>query len=247
LVKLDGQHNSNASATDPANVPSLYSYLTSLHALKYRANLQKGETLLVLGASGGVGSTAIQIGKNLGATIIAAASTEEKCETCKRLGADYTINYDKENLKLRVREITKQKNGVNVVFDPVGDRYCDPAVRSLAWHGRYVVIGFAAGTIPRVAVNLLLLKEASILGSALRESGMHDPTGSKREREELLQMFHDGKIVPFVSTVLPLEKAADALTLFQDRKVRGKVVLVTRAYEEKYGRPWKGIVRRGKL
>ena len=224
-----------ARDSDPVYAPSLYSYVTSLHALKYRAKLDEGETLLVLGASGGVGSTAVQIGKVLGATVIAAASSKDKLETCKKLGADHLINYEEENLKLRVREIT-EGDGVNVVFDPVGDKFTESAIRALSWRGRLITLGFAAGEIPRVPINLLLLKEASILGAALRESNINDPFGSLQERDELVELHRQGLLHPLVSTVIRMENAAEAFELIQKRKARGKIVLVTEAYEQKYGK-----------
>ena len=219
---------------DPIYAPSPYSYVTSLHALKYRAKLKAGETLLVLGASGGVGSTAIQIGKILGATVIACASTEAKLSVCKNLGADHLINYDSENLKLKVRELTNGK-GADVVYDPVGDKYCEPAVRALAFRGRLIVIGFAAGEIPRIPINLLLLKEASILGSALAESQRVYPEQTQAERQEVLDMFRDGKYKPLVTNVLPFKSAIEGFDMFQNRKVTGKLMFVTPKYEEEYG------------
>mmetsp|Transcript_7955 Transcript_7955/g.9104 ORF Transcript_7955/g.9104 Transcript_7955/m.9104 type:complete len:340 (-) Transcript_7955:17-1036(-) len=227
VIKLDPD-------SDPVYAPSLYSYVTSLHALKYRAKLQQGETLLVLGASGGIGSTAIQIGKILGATVIAAASNEEKLKTCEKLGADYLINYEKENLKLRVREITNN-DGANVVFDPVGDRFTEPAIRALSWRGRLVTLGFAAGEIPKIPINLLLLKEASIVGAALREANMNDPFGSLRERDELVELHSKGLIHPLVSKIFRMQDAPEAFELIQKRRAHGKIVLITEAYEKKYG------------
>ena len=151
---------------DPVDAPSRYSYCTSLHALQGRAKLQRGETLLVLGASGGVGSTAVELGKMMGAKVIAAASSDEKLAACRALGADLTINYEAEDLKHRLREMTDGR-GVDVVYDPVGDRFAEPAARSLAWRGRYLVVGFAAGAIPKIALNLILFKEAMLMGSNL--------------------------------------------------------------------------------
>ena len=219
---------------DPIYAPSPYSYITSLHALKTRARLSKGETLLVLGASGGVGSTAIQIGKILGATVIACASTKDKLDVCKKLGADYVINYETENLKLRVRELT-DGIGANVVYDPVGDKYCEPAVRALAFRGRLIVIGFAAGQIPRIPINLLLLKEASIIGSALAESQRLAPEQALAERHELMQLHNKGLIKPLVSTVLPFHDAIKGFEMFQNRKVVGKLMFVTPKYEVEFG------------
>eukprot|EP00747_Dinoflagellata_sp_TGD_P209076 gnl/TRDRNA2_/TRDRNA2_82504_c0_seq3.p1 gnl/TRDRNA2_/TRDRNA2_82504_c0~~gnl/TRDRNA2_/TRDRNA2_82504_c0_seq3.p1 ORF type:complete len:324 (+),score=46.49 gnl/TRDRNA2_/TRDRNA2_82504_c0_seq3:53-1024(+) len=191
---------------DPARVPSLYGYATSIHALQDRANLRSGETLLVLGASGGVGCTAVEYGKLLGATVIAAASTAAKLQTCREVGADHLINYESEDLKARVREITRGR-GVDVVFDPVGDRFTEPAVRALAWRGRYIVVGFAGGDIPKVATNLLLLKEASLFGSALREAANMNPRAARMERDEIVTLFTAGRLNPLVTSVVDLEKA----------------------------------------
>jgi NADPH2:quinone reductase len=170
------------ASIDPVDVPSPYSYVTCIHALKERASIQAGETLLVLGAAGGVGTAAIEIGKLMGATVIAAASSKEKLALCKRIGADHLINYEEEDLKTKVREITNGV-GVDVVCDPVGGRFAEPAVRALAWRGRFITLGYAAGPIPNVALNLLLLKEAQIIGSMLAEYTKHEPESFVRPGE----------------------------------------------------------------
>lgn len=186
-----------------------------------------------MSASGGVGCAAIEIGKLLGAKVIAAASTEEKLRTCSSVGADLTINYSTENLKVRVRELTEGK-GVNVVFDPVGDKYCEPAVRALAWRGRYVVVGFAAGEIPKIPANLFLLKEATLIGSAMREHQINDPTGFRKDREVLAKLFREGKLNPLVTQLYPFKDAPLAFKAFNDRRVQGKIALVTERYKEDY-------------
>ena len=150
------------------------------------------------------------------------------------MGADYVINYETENLKLRVRELTDGV-GADVVYDPVGDKYCEPAVRALAFRGRLIVIGFAAGKIPRIPINLLLLKEASIIGSALAESQRLAPEQALNERQELIQLHNKGLIKPLVSTVLPFREAVKGFEMFQNREVIGKLVFVTPKYEEEFG------------
>jgi NADPH2:quinone reductase len=183
---------------DPLDVPSPYSYSTCIHALGERAELQAGETLLVLGASGGVGTAAIEIGKLMGATVIAAASSAEKLAVCASLGADHVIDYEREDLKARVRELTGGR-GVDVVCDPVGGRFAEPAVRALAWRGRFVTVGYAAGTIPRVALNLLLLKEAKVVGSMLAEFMKQEPREFGRaggEREAFEEMVEQRQLRP---------------------------------------------------
>lgn len=149
-------------------------YFTSYYALKQRANLQPGETLLVLGAAGGVGTSAIELGKHMGARVIAAASTDEKLELCKKLGADEVINYSTTSLKDAIKELTGGK-GVDVVYDPVGGDYAEPAIRGMAWNGRYLVIGFASGPIPKIALNLTLLKGCSLVGVFWGRFTMEEP------------------------------------------------------------------------
>jgi NADPH2:quinone reductase len=199
-------------------------YATSHHALKDRARLQPGETLLVLGAAGGVGLTAVELGKVMGARVIAAASSPEKLELCRKYGADELINYSTENLKDRVKELTGGK-GVDVVYDPVGGAYAEPAVRSLAWLGRYLVVGFAAGDIPKIPINLLLLKSSAMLGVFWGTYARNHPDHNSRNMAELFDWYRQGKLHPHVSGTWPLEQAAEALQHVVDRKVLGKVVL----------------------
>ena len=221
---------------DPCLFPSPYGYYTGMHALEDRVQIKKGETLLILGASGGVGVAAIELGKLYGVTVIAAASSDEKLQTCKKLGADYLINYEKENLKTRCREITNGK-GVDVVYDPVGDKYAEPAVRALAWKGRYVTIGYAGGDIPKIALNLLLLKEASILGSMAAEYIKHEEDTALELRRKFEALVHKGDVFsePKPISVYKVTEAAKALNLFNQRQVQGKVMLVMPIYEEEYG------------
>jgi NADPH:quinone reductase len=200
-------------------------YGTSHHALKDRAQLKPGETLLVLGAAGGVGLAAVEIGKVMGARVIAAASSNEKLEICKEHGADEVINYTSEDLKERLKQLTGGK-GVDVAFDPVGGDYSEPVLRSMAWGGRFLVIGFAAGDIPRIPLNLPLLKVYSIVGVFWGSFMERDPKHGQENIHELLTWFADGKLKPHVSATYPLEHVADALNDLLNRKVTGKAVLV---------------------
>lgn len=200
-------------------------YGTSYYALRDRGQLKAGETLLILGASGGVGMAAIELGKMMGARVIACASTPEKLDTCKRAGADDTINYEQENLRDAIKRLTNDK-GVDVVYDAVGDKFADPAVRSLAWGGRYLVVGFAAGEIPKVALNLPLLKGSAIVGVWWGGFNKNEPDKARKLSEELLQMVASGRIKPYISATYPLEKTGEALRDLMTRKVQGKIVVV---------------------
>ncbi len=200
-------------------------YGTSHYALKDRAQLKPGETLLVLGAAGGVGLAAVEIGKVMGARVIAAASSDEKLEVCKQHGADEGINYTTEDLRERVKELT-QGNGVDVVYDPVGGNYSEAALRGMAWGGRFLVIGFTAGEIPRIPLNLTLLKGCSIVGVFWGSFTARDPKRNQEHLQELLTWFVTGKIKPLISATYPLSRAADALNDMMNRKVKGKVVLL---------------------
>ncbi len=201
-------------------------YGTSYHALKDRARLQPGETLLVLGAAGGVGLAAIEIAKVMGARVIAAASTDEKLAVCREHGADEVINYSTEDLKERLKALTKG-NGVDVVYDPVGGNYSEIALRNTAWEGRYLVVGFAAGDIPRIPLNLTLLKGCSIVGVFWGAFVARSPQRNQQNLQELMTWFQQGKIQPLVSATYSLKDAAHALNDMMQRKVTGKVVLLT--------------------
>ncbi len=200
-------------------------YATSYHALKDRAQLKAGETLLVLGAAGGVGLTAIELGKIMGARVIACASSEEKLALCKEYGADALINYSATDLRERVKELTKGQ-GVDVVYDPVGGAYAEPAVRSLAFQGRYLVIGFASGEIPKIGLNLLLLKSASIVGVFWGAYAQAAPARVAANFAELLDWYTHGRLRPHVCAQYPLERFHEALEVVMNRKAQGKVVLV---------------------
>ena len=199
-------------------------YSTSFHALK-RGQLKSGETLLVLGASGGVGIAAVQLGKIMGARVIACASSEEKLELCRLHGADATINYETSNLRDAIKQSTGGR-GVDVVVDPVGDRYSEPAVRGMAWNGRYCVIGFAAGEIPKIPLNLVLLKGCSIVGVAVNSNARNDPTEYRENFAQLMEWIANGKLEPVVTATYPLARAADALADAMARRIQGKVVVI---------------------
>jgi NADPH2:quinone reductase len=199
-------------------------YATSEHALYDRGALASGETLLVLGAAGGVGLAAIEIGKALGARVIACASTDDKLAVCRAHGADDTINYATEDLRERIKALTGG-NGADLVYDPVGGPYTEPALRSIAWRGRLLVVGFAAGEIPKIPLNLTLLKGCSIVGVFWGEFTRREPERFAEAMRRLGQWYAEGKLKPHVSETFPLERAADALTRMANRQVKGKVVL----------------------
>jgi len=199
-------------------------YATSEHALCDRGALQAGETLLVLGAAGGVGLAAIEIGKILGARVIACASSDDKLAVCRAHGADDTINYATEDLRERIKAITGGK-GADVVYDPVGGPYTEPALRSIAWRGRLLVVGFAAGEIPKIPLNLTLLKGCAIVGVFWGEFTKREPESFAAAMSKLSRWYGEGRLKPHISATLPLERASEALTLMAERKVKGKVVL----------------------
>ncbi|GMQ93016.1 MAG: NADPH:quinone oxidoreductase family protein [Acidimicrobiia bacterium] len=200
------------------------SYGTAYHALVQRGQLRSDETLLVLGAAGGVGSTAVEIGKVLGATVIAAASSDEKLAFCDSIGADHTINYTTEDLRSRVKELT-DGHGVDVIYDPVGGDLAEPAFRSIAWGGRYLVIGFAAGEVPAIPLNLPLLKVASIVGVFLGSFTQEQPQVAAANIEEISRMIVAGDLNPPITETFPLERVIDAFELMASRRAMGKVVL----------------------
>ncbi len=201
-------------------------YGTSYHALKDRADLKAGETLLVLGASGGVGLATIQLGKAMGARVIAAASSDEKLKVCRDHGADETINYTSGDLRARVKAITAG-NGVDVVYDPVGGPYSELALRDMAWKGRFLVVGFAAGEIPKVPLNLTLLKGCSIVGVFWGAFTKKEPERNRENNRQLMNLYAQGRIKPNIHATYPLERATEALNEVLNKRVSGKVVLVT--------------------
>ncbi len=202
----------------------LLAYGTSYHALKDRAKLKAGETILILGASGGVGLTALELSKLMGAKVIAAASSEEKLKLCKDFGADEVINYSKESLKDRVKELTNVK-GVDVIYDPVGGHFSELALRAIAWKGRHLVVGFANGKIPKIPINLTLLKGASIVGVFWGAFAQKEPKKSIENIQQLLTWFVNGDVKPHINKTYSLQDAPKALEDMMNRKVKGKIVI----------------------
>ena len=200
-------------------------YATSHHALVDRAQLKAGETLLVLGAAGGVGTSAIQIGKALGARVIAAASTDEKCALCKSIGADATINYGSENLREAIKALTGGK-GPDVIYDPVGGDLAEPAFRSIGWRGRYLVVGFAGGAIPSLPLNLTLLKGASIVGVFWGNFAKVEAKANAAAMAELARWYAEGKIKPVIDSTMPMAELKAAYARMGSRGVKGKLVMV---------------------
>ena len=200
-------------------------YATSHHALIDRAALKAGETVLVLGAAGGVGTAAIQIAKAAGAKVIAAASTDEKCALCKSLGADETINYTTQNIREVLKTVTEGK-GPDVIYDPVGGDFAEPAFRSIAWRGRYLVVGFAAGPIPALPFNLALLKGASIVGVFWGDFSRREPQANVAMMAELAQWYAQGKVKPVIDRTMPMSELKAAYAHMGSRGVMGKLVMV---------------------
>jgi NADPH2:quinone reductase len=200
-------------------------YGTTHHALLDRAALKAGETVLVLGAAGGVGTAAIQIAKAVGARVIAATSSDAKCELCKQLGADATINYSTANMRDELKALTGGK-GPDVVYDPVGGDLAEPAFRSIAWRGRYLVVGFAQGGIPALPWNLALLKGASIVGVFWGEFARREPQANARALAELAQWYAQGKVKPVIDQRLPMAELPQAFARMGSRQVRGKLVMI---------------------
>jgi NADPH2:quinone reductase len=200
-------------------------YATSWHALMDRAQLKVGETVLVLGAAGGVGTAAIQIAKAAGARVIAAASTDEKCALCTSIGADATINYSTKNLRDEIKALTESK-GPDVIYDPVGGDFAEPAFRSIAWRGRYLVVGFASGPIPSLPLNLTLLKGASIVGVFWGDFAKREPKANAAMMAELAGWYAHGKIKPVIDSTMPMAELKAAYAHMGSRGVKGKLVMV---------------------
>ncbi|HUJ03461.1 MAG TPA: NADPH:quinone oxidoreductase family protein [Rhizomicrobium sp.] len=220
--------------TVPFDVASSFmvTYGTTWHALKDRADLKKGENLVVLGAAGGVGTSAVEIGKALGARVIAGASSQEKVDLAKKLGADDGFVYppvplSRDQQKQMSEDIKRLTGGqgADVLYDPVGDDYAEPALRAMNWNGRYLVIGFAAGQIPKVPLNLTLLKGCQIVGVFWGAMAMRDPKHAADSMQQLLDMIAAGKLKPLVSEHFPLADAGKAIRMLMDRKAKGKVVV----------------------
>jgi NADPH2:quinone reductase len=203
---------------------TLLTYATTWHALVDRAQLKAGESLLVLGAAGGVGIAACEIGALLGARVIAAASSDDKLAFCREHGASETINYATEDLKDRLKKLVG--TGVNVVYDPIGGPLAEVALRNTAWEGRYLVVGFAAGDIPKIPLNLVLLKGCQIVGVFWGSFAAREPQKNRAHAAEIFRHVAAGKLRPAVDAVLPFDRAGEALERLEQRKVKGKIVLV---------------------
>ena len=199
-------------------------YTTSYYALKQRANLQRGETLLVLGASGGVGLSAVELGKVMGARVIAAASTEDKLDFVRQFNPDATINYGDGELKNKVKELTEDR-GADVIYDPVGGDLFDQSCRCIAWNGRLLVIGFTSGRIPEYKANLALLKGSSMVGVFLGRFRKEEPRAYEQNLDELLGMYADGRLNPLITQSFPKEQFVEAFNIFTKRQAKGKITL----------------------
>ena len=204
---------------------TLLTYATTYHALVDRAGLRAGETLLVLGAAGGVGTAAVELGKLLGARVIAAVSSDAKLAFCREHGADDGIVYTREDLKERAKALTGGA-GADVIYDPVGGVYAEPALRAIAWEGRYLVVGFAAGAIPKIPLNLVLLKGCQIAGVFWGSFAQRAPERNRENAARIFAWVAEGKLRPHVDGVWPFARAGEALERLERREVRGKAVLV---------------------
>jgi NADPH:quinone reductase len=202
-------------------------YFTAYHSLRSVADVQKGEWVCVLGAAGGVGLAAVEIAQVLGARVVACASTDEKLEVCRERGAEATINYETEDLKVRLREITE--GGADVVIDPVGGRYAEQALRSTGWRGRFVTVGFASGEIPRIPLNLVLLKGMSVIGFEMGSFFVNEPEATQRDRQEMMALLEEGRIKPYTSSIYPLDRAVEAFHELAERRATGKVLIDPKA------------------
>jgi NADPH2:quinone reductase len=224
-VDIDRVFAMPSGLTPEIAATTLYTYGTSFYGLKDRANLQPGETLLVLGAAGGVGLAAVELGKVMGAKVIAAASSDEKLALCREKGASETINYSTEDLKTRIKELTAGK-GVDVIYDPIGGDYTEAALRGIAWKGRYLIVGFANGEIPKIPMNLPLLKGCAIMGVFWGQFSKLESKQSFQNIGQLVQWIKEGKIQQHISKQYSLAEAPDALQALLDRKMLGKGVVV---------------------
>jgi NADPH2:quinone reductase len=204
---------------------TLLTYLTTMHALVDRAALKSGESLLVLGAAGGVGTSAVELGALLGARVIAGASSADKLAFCREHGATEAIDYSKEDLKERIKSLTSG-NGVDVVYDPVGGALTELAVRGMAWQGRYLVVGFASGEIPKLPLNLVLLKGCQIVGVFWGSFAMREPARNRAHADQVFSWVAERKLNPAIDAALPFTEAAEALARIERRQVKGKLVLV---------------------
>jgi NADPH:quinone reductase len=203
----------------------LLTYGTCLHALRDRANLQAGQTVLVLGAAGGIGTATIELAKAMGARVIAAASTAEKLDLCRRLGADECINYREQNLRDELKRLTGGQ-GVDVVMDPVGGDLAELALRSMAWRGRYLVVGFTDGQIPRLPLNLVLLKGCAIVGVFWGDFIRREPAAAAQDLHDLVAMYRDKRIHPLISGRYSLQDAPQAIAALAERRAQGKLIVL---------------------
>lgn len=225
-IKLDA----NRCILKPSNISMeqaasfLYTYATSYYALHHRGQIQENDTVLILGASGGVGLAAIDLAKLKGAKVIAAASSDEKLEICKKQGADFLLNYTEGDVKNKLKEMTNFA-GVNLILDPVGGAYAEPSLRAIAWEGRYLVVGFASGSIPSFPLNLALLKSCQVVGVFLGGFLRKDPKGATEMLHTVSDLFSEGKLNPYIYKTFSLEEAPQALQLMTDRKAIGKLVV----------------------
>ncbi|MEM9692963.1 MAG: NADPH:quinone oxidoreductase family protein [Myxococcota bacterium] len=201
----------------------ILAYATTLYALEDRGRLEPGQTLAVLGAAGGVGLAAVEIGKAMGAKVIACASTDEKLALCRARGADETVNYSQADLKKELKRLSG--GGVDVVYDPVGGELAEPALRAMGWGGRYLVIGFASGTIPKLPLNLTLLKSCSVVGVFWGMFTQREPERFRGHAARLFSWVVDGTLKPHIDRTFPLERTAEAIRQLMDRKARGKLIL----------------------
>ena len=218
LIKLD----SDLSFERAAALTIIYG--TAMHALRDRARMQRGETLAVLGAAGGVGLAAVEIGKLMGARVIACASTDDKLAFARAHGADETVNYASEDLRDALKRIGGER-GIDVIFDPVGDRYSEAALRAIAWEGRHLVVGFAAGEIPKLPLNLVLLKNCAVLGVYWGAWVRHDPAAYQAAIGELARWCAEGKLACYIQKVYPLAETPQAIKALAERKAMGKLVV----------------------
>ena len=200
-------------------------YGTAIHGLADRGEVKPGETVAVLGASGGAGQAAVEIAKMLGARVIACANGAEKLAFCREIGADEVIDYEREDLKARLKELTGGR-GVDVVYDTVGDRFADPAVRATAWRGRYLVVGFAAGEIPKIPLNLLLLKGCDLRGVFWGDHLVREPEAFRDEMRRIMAAAVEGRLKPHVQATYPLAETPAAIGEIAARRVKGKIVVV---------------------
>ncbi len=213
-----------ASVSFPVASAVSVTFGTAIHGLKDRGRVKPGETVAILGASGGAGQAAIEVAKLLGARVIAAASSDDKLEICKALGADDVVNYDAVDLKQALKDLTGGR-GVDVVYDCVGGKYAEPAIRALAWQGRFLVVGFAAGDIPKIPLNLLMLKGADAIGVFWGEAVRRHPERHRANMIEVLRWVAEGKLDPRIQATYPLEEIREAIGILDRREAVGKIVL----------------------